>query len=77
MASKGKQLESLVAVIEKLHLPEGFTVTPNEKVYEDGVQLAEFDIEIRGQLGTTEFRWLIECRMARRKVRRRLLGSNN
>ncbi len=33
-----------------------------KRVYHDGVQIAEFDIEIRGQLGTTEIRWLIECR---------------
>lgn len=58
----GKQLEGLVALIEKLYLPKGFQITTNERVYDDGTQIAEFDIEIRGQLGTTEFRWLIECR---------------
>jgi Restriction endonuclease len=62
MESKGKQLERLVALIEKLYLPEGFEITTNERVYDDGVQIAEFDIEIRGRLGTTELRWLIECR---------------
>ncbi len=62
MDSNGKQLERLVALIEKLYLPEGFEITTNEKVYDDGVQIAEFDIEIRGRLGTTEVRWLIECR---------------
>ncbi len=62
MDSTGKQLERLVALIEKLYLPEGFEITTNEKVYDDGVQIAEFDIEIRGRLGTTEVRWLIECR---------------
>jgi hypothetical protein len=62
MDSKGKQLERLVALIEKLHLPEGFEITTNERVYDEGIQIAEFDIEIRGQLGTTELRWLIECR---------------
>jgi hypothetical protein len=62
MDSNGKQLERLVTLIEKLYLPEGFEITTNEKVYDDGVQIAEFDIEIRGRLGTTEVRWLIECR---------------
>ena len=50
MDTNGKQLERLVALIEKLYLPEGFEITTNEKVYDDGVQIAEFDIEIRGRL---------------------------
>ena len=32
-------------------------------MYDDeGVQIAEFDIEIRGKVGSTRFNWLIECR---------------
>jgi hypothetical protein len=63
MSSAGKQLEQLVALIEKLHLPTGVEVTSNERVYdENGNQIAEFDIQIRGKLGTTEIAWLIECR---------------
>lgn len=63
MGKDGKQLEALVAFIEKLHLPLGFEVKTNDKVYnENGVQIAEFDVEIRGKLGTTEIAWLIECR---------------
>src|SRR6266852_7696684 len=62
MDSKGKQLERLVALIETLHLPKGFKITTNQRVYDNGIQLAEFDIEIRGRLETHEFRWLIECR---------------
>jgi hypothetical protein len=62
MESKGKPLERLVALIEKLHLPRGFEITTNERVYDDGIQIAELDIEIQGKVGTTEFRWLIECR---------------
>jgi hypothetical protein len=77
MESKGKQLERLVALIEKLYLPEGFEITTNERVYDDGVQIAEFDIEIRGRLGTTELRWLIECWIGRRRVLHPILGSNN
>jgi hypothetical protein len=63
MASDGRQLEVLVAFAEKLHLPPGFSVETNTKVLNDeGEQIAEFDIEIRGKVGTTDFLWLIECR---------------
>jgi Restriction endonuclease len=59
----GKRLEALVATIEKLLLPMGFDVKTNTRVYNDGgVQLGEFDVEIRGRLGSTEIAWLIECR---------------
>lgn len=63
MASDGKQLEALVAFVEKTLLPEGFKVTTNERIFNDeGIQIAEFDIEIRGKVGSTEIAWLIECR---------------
>ncbi len=63
MDKTGKQLEGLVSFIEKLHLPDGFEVKTNERVlHEDGIQVAEFDIEVRGKLGTTDIVWLIECR---------------
>ena len=63
MSNTGKLLERFVEQIEKILIPHGITVTPNEKVFnEDGVQVAEFDIEIEGKIGTTEFKWLIECR---------------
>ncbi len=63
MSSDGKQLESLVAYVEKSILPPGFEVKSNERVLNDeGVQIAEFDIEIRGKVGTTAISWLIECR---------------
>jgi predicted RecB family endonuclease len=43
----GKQLEALVAFIEKALLPEGFEVKTNERIFNgDGVQIAEFDIEM-------------------------------
>lgn len=59
----GKQLEELVANIEGLLLPEGFTITKNTRVHNDnGKQVAEFDIEIRGKLGSGNIAWLIECR---------------
>lgn len=62
MPSDGKNLEALVAAVEKLHLPEGFKVTTNKRVYEDGVQVAELDVIVEGRLGTTDIKWLIECR---------------
>jgi hypothetical protein len=38
-------------------------VTSNVKAYaENGKQIAEFDIIVEGRFGTTNMRWLIECR---------------
>lgn len=63
MTSNGKQLEALVAYVESTLLPEGFSVTKNERIINDeGIQIAEFDIEIQGKVGSTDFAWLIECR---------------
>jgi len=62
MKDSGKPLERLVRAIEEQLLPEGFEVSSNDRVIEDGVQLAEFDIVISGRLGSTDFKWLIECR---------------
>lgn len=63
MSSDGKSLEGLVAIVEGIHLPEGFDLKQNERVFDDaGQQIAEFDIEIYGKVGTTTVRWLIECR---------------
>lgn len=63
MCNTGKLLESFVKQIEQILLPQNISISPNEKVYnDDGVQIAEFDIEIEGKVGTTKFKWLIECR---------------
>lgn len=63
MSSDGKQLESLVAFVEQRLLPPGFEVRSNERVFDDaGVQIAEFDIEVTGKVGSTTISWLIECR---------------
>jgi len=63
MNNTGKFLERLVSQVEKYFLPDKFDIKTNERVFnDDGIQIAEFDIEIRGQLGTTEINWLIECR---------------
>lgn len=63
MSSDGKQLETLVAFVERELLPRGFVVKSNERVFNDeGIQIAEFDIEVNGKVGTTTIFWLIECR---------------
>ncbi len=62
MKKTGKWLEYLAREIEKRFLPEGFEVLANERIFNDGVQIAEFDIIIKGTLGATTFKWLIECR---------------
>lgn len=63
MAADGKHLEALVTFIERTLLPDGFRVVTNERVFNDeGIQIAEFDIEIRGKVGSTVIAWLIECR---------------
>ena len=63
MGSDGKQLEALVAFVEKTLVPPGFEVNANKRVFNDEEeQIAEFDIEIRGKVGSTSFAWLIECR---------------
>ena len=63
MSSDGKQLEALVAFVEKTLLPDGLTVSTNKRIFNDeGNQIAEFDIEVTGKIGSTALRWLIECR---------------
>lgn len=63
MTNTGKQLERLVQEIEEKLLPEGFDVSANERIFNDsGIQIAEFDVEITGYLGSTFIKWLIECR---------------
>jgi len=63
MADQGKKLESLVKAVEEIFLPAGFEVIHRSKAFNDeGTQLAEFDLEIRGRVGSTDFKWLIECR---------------
>lgn len=58
----GKRLEELVASVEKALKDQGFQIVTNRRVYVDGVQIAEFDVEVRGKVGSTDFSWLIECR---------------
>ncbi len=59
----GKDLEELVARLERLLQPDGFQVFVNRRILDDdGVQLAEFDVEIKGVSGRRSIHWLIECR---------------
>lgn len=63
MTNDGSHLEGLVAFVEQVLLPQGFDVKTNQRVYNDeGVQIAEFDVQVRGKVGSTEIAWLIECR---------------
>lgn len=63
MPNDGRELERLVAELEALLLDTGFTVIPNNRVMDpEGNQIAEFDVTIEGRVGSTRFKWLIECR---------------
>lgn len=63
MTADGKALEALVAFVEQTLLPPGFDVKTNQQVRDDdGNLVAEFDVQIRGKVGSTEIAWLIECR---------------
>lgn len=62
-ANDGTQLERLVELIEGCVLSKGFTVESRKRVYnDDGIQIAELDIVITGNIGSARFKWLIECR---------------
>lgn len=59
----GKILEAFIGQVEQILLPHDITISANEKVFNDeGIQIAEFDIEIEGKVGSTHLKWLIECR---------------
>lgn len=63
MRNNGRALEKLVEYVEKTLANEGFRVAVNRKLHNDeGVQIAEFDVTVKGQFGSTEISWLIECR---------------
>lgn len=63
MKNDGSALEELVEYVEKIVSNEGFQVSVNRKLHNDeGVQIAEFDVIVKGLFGSTEISWLIECR---------------
>jgi hypothetical protein len=58
----GRSLEWLVSMIEQNLAPSDFSVETRKQVYEGGIQVAELDIFLTGNVGTSTFRGLIECR---------------
>ncbi len=63
MSNDGSQLEALVAFVERTLVPQGFDVKTKQRVYNDeSIQIAQFDVEVRGKVGSTAIAWLIECR---------------
>ena len=61
--NSGKDLERLVAYIEQRMLSEGWSVETNVRVRnKEGAQIGEFDVSVRGRVGSTDIFWLIECR---------------
>lgn len=59
----GAPLEQLVAFIEAELAGPAFTVTTNERRFNSkGRPIAEFDIVVRGKIGSGNIAWLIECR---------------
>jgi predicted RecB family endonuclease len=59
----GKQLEALVQFIVSILVPNGFEIEARERVLDDARrQIAEFDVVTRGNVGSTDFTWSIECR---------------
>ena len=63
MSDTGKQLEQLVQEIESLLVPQGFKVESRKRIFNDeGIQIAEFDIVISGNIGSSPIQVLLECR---------------
>lgn len=61
--SDGKQLEAIVATLERTLASNGFEIDTNDKVFDDdGNQIAEFDVIVSGKFGSASVDWLIECR---------------
>lgn len=59
----GTGLENLVALLERAFLPIGFTVEQRKPVFnESKVQIAELDILVKGNVGSVEYKMLVECR---------------
>ena len=58
----GKNLEELVTEFQKLVLKAGKNVEVNKKFYDQGIQIAEFDIFITFKSDIGDHKWLIECR---------------
>jgi len=63
MINTGEELENFVRDIEKSLLPGHFKVETRKQAHlNNGSSLAEFDVHITGELGSTTIKWDIECR---------------
>src|SRR5262245_2381299 len=59
----GKDLEDLVAFVERTLIPDGGTVETRKRIFmESGIQEVEFDVVVKGKLGSTDVSVLLECR---------------
>ncbi len=58
----GRELQDIVATIEGILIPKGFSLETNRVEYSNGRPIAEFDVEVMGTVGTADLSWLIECR---------------
>lgn len=65
--SKARLLEQLVARIEKLYGPELKVTSPEKILDKNSGGKHEFDVTVRGQIGTSTYLVVIECRR-RKKV---------
>ena len=63
MKNDGKGLEAFVRSVEEVLAGTTMKLIQNRRVYsDDGIQLAELDLEIEGVINGRQFRSLIECR---------------
>lgn len=62
MSTSGRELEDLVADLERQFVPHGLEVNVRQREIVDGVQIAEFDVVISGPVGSTSVSWLLSCR---------------
>lgn len=61
-SKNGDRFEEIIKQIEEIKLPKNFKIKARERIYEDGFQLAEFDIDIQGEIDGAPVKWLFECR---------------
>lgn len=76
-SKKGEHFEEIIKQIEEIKLPKNFKIKARERIYEDGFQLAEFDIDIQGEIDSAPVKWLFECRDRPSEKKAPLLGSSN
>lgn len=63
MTNDGRGLEKFVSDVENVLVGSSLRLTKNRRIYSnDGIQLAELDLEIEGIINGRPFRALLECR---------------